>query len=119
MLTFDGSVTKDQSGYVVDGRHPPLKTPVGVLPWTCRSEGNDRADRLAGKATLTRGLLLGRYEVLRSLRHYRGSKTKDITPSIAWRREAETLPVGTKPRTSHHRPPGGEALKEEALGDHA
>jgi len=21
----------------VDGRHPPLKTPVGVLPWTCRS----------------------------------------------------------------------------------
>ena len=23
----------------VDGRHPPSKTPVGVLPWTCRSEG--------------------------------------------------------------------------------
>ena len=23
----------------VNGRHPPLKTPVGVLPWTCRSEG--------------------------------------------------------------------------------
>ena len=23
----------------VDGRHPPPKTPVGVLPWTCRSEG--------------------------------------------------------------------------------
>ena len=22
-----------------DGRHPPLKTPVGALPWTCRSEG--------------------------------------------------------------------------------
>ena len=21
----------------VDGRHPPLKTPVGVLPWTYRS----------------------------------------------------------------------------------
>ena len=33
-------------------------------------KGNDRADRLAGKATLTSGLLLGRYEVLRSLRHY-------------------------------------------------
>jgi len=32
--------------------------------------GNDRADRLAGKATLTSGLLFGRYEVLRSLRHY-------------------------------------------------
>ena len=33
-------------------------------------KGNDRADRLAGKATITSGLLLGRYEVLRSLRHY-------------------------------------------------
>ena len=33
-------------------------------------KGNDRADRLAGKATLTGGLLLGRSEVLRSLEHY-------------------------------------------------
>ena len=33
-------------------------------------KGNDRADRLAGKATLTRCLLLGRSEVLRSSRHY-------------------------------------------------
>ena len=33
-------------------------------------QGNDRADRLVGKATLTSGLLLGRSEVLRSLRHY-------------------------------------------------
>ena len=33
-------------------------------------KGNDSADRLAGKATLTSGLLLGRSEVLRSLRHY-------------------------------------------------
>ena len=31
---------------------------------------NDRADRLAGKASLTSGLLLGRSEVLMSLRHY-------------------------------------------------
>ena len=31
---------------------------------------NGRADRLAGKATLTSGLLFGKYEVLRSLRHY-------------------------------------------------
>ena len=31
---------------------------------------NDGSDRLAGKATLTSGLLLGRSEVLRSLRHY-------------------------------------------------
>ena len=33
-------------------------------------KGNDRADRLAGKATLSSGMLLGRSEVLRSLRHY-------------------------------------------------
>ena len=30
---------------------------------------NVRADRLAGKATVTSGLILGRYKVLRSLRH--------------------------------------------------
>ena len=31
--------------------------------------GNDRANRLAGKATVISGLLLGRSEMLRSLRH--------------------------------------------------
>ena len=36
----------------------------------------DRADRLAGKATLTTGLLLGRSEVLRSLRHYLRSQSQ-------------------------------------------
>ena len=40
-------------------------------PWTCRSEGRcDRADRLAGKATITSALRFGRHGVLRSLRHY-------------------------------------------------
>ena len=33
-------------------------------------KGNDRADRLAGKATPTSGLPLQRSEMLRSLRHY-------------------------------------------------
>ena len=33
-------------------------------------KGNDGADTLAGTATLTSGLLLGRSKVLRSLRHY-------------------------------------------------
>ena len=33
-------------------------------------KGSDQADRLAGQATLTSGLFLGRSEVLRSLRHY-------------------------------------------------
>ena len=32
--------------------------------------GTDRADSLAGKATITGGLRLGRPDVLRSLRHY-------------------------------------------------
>ena len=32
-------------------------------------KGNDQANRLAGKATLTSGLLLGRVEVLSSLSH--------------------------------------------------
>ena len=49
-------------------------------------KGNDRADRLAGKATLTNGLPLRRSEMLK----------------------LETLPVGTEPRTSHHRSPEGE-----------
>ena len=40
------------------------------LLWVYCRKGNDRADRLAGKATLTSGLRLGRFEVLRSLRHY-------------------------------------------------
>ena len=61
-------------------------------------KGNDRADRLAGKAALTSGLLLGRSD--------------DVE-------ELETLPAGTKPRTS--RTPSiawrREAWKEETLDD--
>ena len=60
-------------------------------------KGNDRADRLAGKATLTSGLAyrkLGSVEKLETLPA--GTKPKDITPLIAW---------------------GREALKEEALDD--
>ena len=48
---------------------------LGKLLWVnCPGDAglkeNDRADKLEGKATLTSGLLLGRSEVLRSLRHY-------------------------------------------------
>ena len=52
---------------------------MGVLPWTWHAgvKGNDRADRLAGKATITNGLLLGRSEVLRSLRQSQGHHTID------------------------------------------
>ena len=48
-------------------------TPTSFLalpPQQQSRQTDDRADRLAGKATLTNGLLLGRSEVLRSLRHY-------------------------------------------------
>ena len=45
----------------VHDRHPPSKSPVGVLPWTCQREG---------KWTLTSGLLLRRSKVLRNLWHY-------------------------------------------------
>ena len=48
---------------------------------------SDRTHRLTSKAALTSGLLLGRSEVLRSLRHYLSAQS---------------------PRTSHHRSPGGE-----------
>ena len=40
-------------------------------------KGNDRAKRLAGKATLTSGSLFGRSEVLRSLRHYLRAKSQE------------------------------------------
>ena len=49
-------------------------------------KGNDQADRMASKATLTSGLLFGRSEVLRSLRNYLQAH---------------------KPRTPHLRSPGG------------
>ena len=39
-------------------------------------KGNDRADRLVGKETLTSGLLLERSEVFRSLRHYRRAQSQ-------------------------------------------
>ena len=57
-------------------------------PRHARVKGDDRADRLAGKATLTSGLIAS-------------LKIRSVE-------ELETLPAGTKPRTSHHRSPGGD-----------
>ena len=34
----------------VDGRHPPSKTPVGILPWTCRSEGKRPSRQTGGQS---------------------------------------------------------------------
>ena len=41
-------------------------------------EGNDRADRLARKATTTSGLRLGRSQMLRSLRHYLRAQSRGL-----------------------------------------
>ena len=51
-------------------QHPPSKTPVDLLHGHGRVKGNDRADRLVGKAIVTNGFHLKRSEMLRSLRHY-------------------------------------------------
>ena len=36
---FKGLSLTDSGTPGLDGQHPPSKTPVGVLPWTCRSDG--------------------------------------------------------------------------------
>ena len=57
-------------------------------PGNAGVKGNDRADRLVGKATITGGLRPGESELLRSLRQYlRAQRTA---------------------RTAHHRSPGGD-----------
>ena len=45
-------------------------------------EGNDYADRLAGKGALTSGLLLGRSDVLRSLRRYLRAQDQEHSFSL-------------------------------------
>ena len=69
---------------------PPFsKTAVDALSSTCRRQRKWQVREImgVGKATVTRGLRLGKSEVLRCLRHQ---------------------PVGRRQRTSHHRFPGGE-----------
>ena len=64
---------------------PALATPKFLwvhCPGHAAVKGNDRADRLMDKATITSGLRLGRSEALRSLRHYlraqnQGHRTTD------------------------------------------
>ena len=59
-------------------------------------KGNDRADRLADKATITSGLRLGRSEVLRNSRHYLRAQSQ-----------------------GHHRPPGRERRGKRKRGERA
>ena len=54
----------------ISARHRLPKLVWVYCPGHAGVEGNDKADRLAGKGTTTNGLRLGRSEVLRSLRHY-------------------------------------------------
>ena len=54
----------------VNGRHPLRKLLWVYCLGHAGVKENYQTDRLAGKATITSGLLLGRSEVLRSLNHY-------------------------------------------------
>ena len=60
---------------------PPSKIPVGVVPWTCRSEGK-RPSRLTGEQSNPHNWL--------------------ASQKILSVEKLETIPAGTKPRTSHH-----------------
>ena len=51
---------------------------VYYYPGHAGVKGNDRADRLAGKATLSSGSLLGGPEVLRSFRHYLRAQSQGL-----------------------------------------
>ena len=56
-----------------DVRRPPSKT----YGCTLEVEGTNRVDRPAVTATITRGLRLGRSEVLRSLRHHTSDRLEE------------------------------------------
>ena len=68
-----------------DVRRPPSKT----YGCTLEVEGTNRVDRPAVTATITRGLRLGRSEVLRSLRHH----TSDRLEEVAIERESVRLSI--------------------------
>ena len=77
---FNELVTKSRMGSS-DWNVAMVDTHLRKLLWVyCPGhagvKGNDRADRLAGKAVLTSGLLQGRSELLRSLRHYQQAQSQ-------------------------------------------
>ena len=63
-----------------------------------------------GEILHLRAQIQGRLTIYRLEERYYtcGHKSKDDSPSIAWRRD--TTPAGTNPRTTHHLSPGGEIL---------
>ena len=74
-------------------------------------KGNHRADRLAGKATLTSGLLLGRSVVLRSLRHY--LRAQSIGHNTIDRLEERGVERGSARRSSFQRTREGHRQSDE------
>ena len=80
----------------VNGHHPPSKTQVRVLPWTCRSEWKWPSRQTEGKWP-------SRQTSRQSNPHKRTASRKIWSVE-----ELETLLAGAKPGTSHHRSPGGE-----------
>ena len=59
-------------------------------PGHVRVEGNDRADRLAGKENITSDLRLGRSEVLRSLKHGLRAQSQETHTINRLRRDMDT-----------------------------
>ena len=118
----------------------PAKTPVDLLSWTCWNQGkwpsrytggqrflwiycpghagvkgHDRADRLAGKDSCESTVL----DMLESRKMTEQTDWREKQPSqVACisedlnDEELETLPAGTKRRTSHHWSPGGRRCRE-------
>ena len=74
-------------------------------------KGNDRANRLAGKATITRGLLLGRSEALKSLRLYLRSQSQGH--NAICRLEERDVERGSARRSSFERTREGHRQSDE------
>ena len=89
-----GTVSHDRQVSIFDIYLKKLWLLWVYCPGHAGVEGNDREDTLVGKVN----------EVLRSSRHFLQAQSQDITPSIAWRREARKeealhgLPCKTKKR---------------------
>jgi len=56
--------------------HPPLKTPVGVLPWKSRSEGKRPSKTTSGQSNPHKWLASRKIWSVESLRHYWRAKRK-------------------------------------------
>ena len=92
-----------------------------ICPGHAGVKGNDRADRLAGQATLASGLLLGRFEVLRSLRHYlRAQSQGHLTVDRLEERGVERGSAGRSPMKGRERvivnQTNTETVSKETLG---